>query len=78
MRKDLPVFFMSGAEDPVGDRGEGVKKAYELLKRVGYSNLDIKLYEDDRHEILNESDRDVVYKDLENWIMQQISNIYCK
>lgn len=78
VRKDLPVFFMSGAEDPVGDRGEGVKKAYELLKRVGYSNLDIKLYEDDRHEILNESDRDVVYKDLENWIMQQISNIYCK
>ena len=75
VRKDLPVFFMSGAEDPVGDRGEGVKKAYELLKKVGYSKLDIKLYQDDRHEILNESDKDVVYKDLETWIMQQISNI---
>lgn len=75
VRKDLPVFFMSGADDPVGDHGEGVKKAYELLKRVGYSNLDIKLYKDDRHEILNEFDRDIVYKDLENWIMQQISNI---
>lgn len=75
VRKDLPVFFMSGLEDPVGDCGEGVKKAYELFKRVGYSKLDIKLYEGDRHEILNESDRDVVYKDLEDWIMQQITNI---
>ena len=75
VRKDLPVFFVSGAEDPVGDCGEGVKKVYQLFKSVGYSKLDIKLYKDDRHEILNESDKDVVYKDLENWIMQQISNI---
>lgn len=73
VRKDLPVFLVSGAKDPVGDFGEGVKKAYELLKRVGYSNVQMKLYEDDRHEILNETDKDVVYKDLENWIVQQIS-----
>lgn len=74
VRKDLPVFFMSGADDPVGDCGEGVKKAYELLRRVGYSKLYMKLYEEDRHEILNESDRDIVYKDIENWIKQQISD----
>lgn len=74
VRKDLPVIFVSGAKDPVGDYGEGVKMAYELLKKVGYSQVEMKLYEDDRHEILNETDKDVVYKDLANWIMQQISN----
>lgn len=74
-RKDLPILFVSGTEDPVGDFSEGVKTAYAFLERVGYSNLDMKLYENDRHEILNETDKDVVYKDLGNWIMRQISDI---
>ena len=38
-------------------------------------SLPLKLYENDRHEILNETDKDVVYKDLGNWIMRQISDI---
>lgn len=75
VRKDLPIIFVSGDKDPVGNYGEGVKKAYELLKQIGYSDLDIKLYENDRHEILNETDRNVVYKDLEEWIMQKITDL---
>ena len=74
-RKDLPIFFVSGQDDPVGDFGVGVQKAYAFLEKMGYSNINIKLYENDRHEILNETDKDVVYKDLEMWIMQQISSI---
>lgn len=74
-RKDLPIFFVSGADDPVGEFGKGVRKAYELLEKMGYSHLDIKLYENDRHEILNETDKELVYKDLENWIMKLISGI---
>lgn len=74
-RKDLPIFLVSGAEDPVGDFGEGVQKAYALLEKAGYSDLKLKLYENDRHEILNETDKDIIYQDLLKWIMKQISGI---
>lgn len=60
----LPLLLTSGAEDPVGNWGEGVRKAY--LKYVENTKciVDIRLYEDDRHEILNETDRETVFEDL--------------
>lgn len=60
----LPILFTSGAEDPVGNWGEGVRKAFMVYSENSPCRVDIKLYEDDRHEILNETDRDVVYKDM--------------
>ena len=60
----LPILFTSGAEDPVGGWGEGVRKAFMVYTENTPCEVSIKLYDDDRHEILNELDRDVVYKDL--------------
>ena len=60
----LPILFTSGAEDPVGNWGEGVRKAYMVYSENTSCEVSIKLYEDDRHEILNETDRDVVYQDM--------------
>ncbi|MBR2801185.1 MAG: alpha/beta fold hydrolase [Erysipelotrichaceae bacterium] len=68
IRKDLPVFFVSGEKDPVGDYGKGVQKSYEAFKKAGILNVQMKLYPDDRHEILNETDREAVYQDLLNWL----------
>ena len=48
--KDLKIIFMSGEEDPVGENGEGVKRAYELYKKIGLSNVEMKLYPKKRHE----------------------------
>ena len=72
MPKELPVLFVAGKEDPVGDYGKGVEKAYQSLKDTGMKNVQIKLYENDRHELLNESDRETVYKDIYQWIMSVI------
>lgn len=66
--KDLPIFFVSGAEDPVGDYGKGVRKVFDCYKKAGMRDLEIKLYEEDRHEILNEVDRDVVFQDILGWL----------
>lgn len=66
--KDLPVIFMSGKEDPVGDFGKGATKALNSLKEVGMKNLSIKLYEDARHEILNELNKEEVFNDIVNWL----------
>lgn len=60
----LPLLFVSGAEDPVGSWGEGVRKAFMVYTENTDCKVDIKLYDDDRHEILNETDREEVYRDL--------------
>ena len=66
--KDIPIFFVSGEEDPVGDYGEGVIGAKNDLVRAGLENVSMKLYPGDRHEILNETDKDVVYQDIYEWL----------
>jgi alpha-beta hydrolase superfamily lysophospholipase len=60
----LPILFASGAEDPVGNWGEGVRKAYMVYTENTDCSVDIRLYNDDRHEILNETDRAEVYEDM--------------
>ena len=69
--KELPIFFVAGSEDPVGGHGKGVETVYERYLAKGAKNSSIKLYADDRHEILNECDKDIVYKDLLEWILNQ-------
>ena len=66
--RNLPVFFAAGAQDPVGDYGEGVKRAYDSLDAVGLKHLAMKLYEGDRHEILNETDAEQVRQDIYDWL----------
>lgn len=68
MPKNLPVFIVSGAEDPVGEYGEGVKRAFDSFKSVGMQNVSMKLYAQDRHELLNEIDCNTVMQDLYEWI----------
>ena len=68
MRKDLPVLFASGTADPVGSYGKGVEAAAESFRAYGVTHVDVKLYPADRHEILNELDRQQVYEDLWRWM----------
>src|SRR5690606_22490292 len=64
MPKDLPVFFIAGAEDPVGRASAGVREAIALFKRAGMRNVTDKLYPGGRHEMLNETNRDEVEQDI--------------
>ncbi len=70
--KDLPLLFVSGENDPVGNFGKGVKTAFEAYKKAGLSDVSMKLYPNDRHEILNETDRETVYADLLNWFLKYL------
>ncbi len=67
----LPVFFVSGEDDPVGDYGEAVKKVYKSFVDEGMQKVSIKLYPGDRHEILNETDKETVYEDLYEWLVKK-------
>lgn len=66
--KALPLFFVSGAEDPVGQNGKGVEKVVKLYQESGYQKVQMKLYEGDTHEILQECDRQVVFQDILNFL----------
>lgn len=63
MRKDLPILLIAGDSDPVGSYGKGVTKVYNGLKRHG-CQVKIKLYENCRHEILNDTCRNEVISDI--------------
>lgn len=71
-RKDLPILFIAGSEDPVGNYGKGVHQAVEKFRTAGFTSLTEKIYEGDRHEVLNELDKEVVYEDISAWMEGQI------
>jgi alpha-beta hydrolase superfamily lysophospholipase len=59
--------------DPVGDYGAGVHRVYESFRKIGIKDVSMKLYENDRHEILNETDRETVMEDIALWIEKGLS-----
>jgi Lysophospholipase len=65
--KTLPILLVSGADDPVGSHGDGVKKVYKKLKKRG-ANVTMKLYTDNRHEVLNDTARDEVIADINRFL----------
>lgn len=64
----LPIYIASGTLDPVGNYGAGVKEVYRLYEEAGLQDVTLHLYEDDRHEILNEPDKEKVMTDMAEWI----------
>ena len=71
--KDLPVFFVAGADDPVGDYGKGVIKAKRKFVEAGVKDVSIKLYKGGRHEILNDDCKDEVMEDILVFIEKHIN-----
>jgi len=71
--KALPLLLISGGEDPVGNRGKGVKQVEELLKSIGMKNVKTILYSGARHEILNEINRQEVFEDIFQWLSKIMS-----
>ena len=61
---ELPIRFYSGSADPCMTNLDGLKEAVEILKQQGYKDVDYKVYEGYRHEILNEEIRDQVIDDI--------------
>lgn len=66
---NLPICLVAGEDDPVGNYGIGVSDVYNRLLDTEHTDVDIKLYPDARHEILNESDTfDKVVADVVSFI----------
>ena len=71
IQKDLPILMVGGSQDPVGMMGKGLPKLARLYKSIGQEKVTLKIYQDARHEILNETNNEQVYLDIINWLNDQ-------
>lgn len=70
--KDLPILVVSGQNDPVGEFGKGPKIVADSYSETGIKDVTLKLFPDDRHEILNELDKEDVDRYLLDWFEKYI------
>lgn len=66
--KDIPVYILYGSDDPVGSYGKTVKDLYDIYLANGMTKVELKCYEGDRHELLNEVDKETVENDIVSWL----------
>lgn len=71
-RKDMPILFLSGEEDPVMGDKKAFEDAVRFMRDMGYRNVRSKLYPGMRHEILMESERETVYTDVVAFIEEAV------
>jgi len=72
--KNKHYLLISGASDPLGGLGKGIVKLYNLMKKENIDNVSYKLYENMRHEILNEPNNTQVFNDILLFINQIIDS----
>ncbi|MCF3942250.1 alpha/beta hydrolase [Oceanobacillus alkalisoli] len=72
IRKDLPMLFVSGDADPVGNYSKGVFRAAESYTELGLDNVLVSLFPEARHELHQETNKEEVFDFLERWMMKQL------
>lgn len=71
--RSLPVLIVSGDADPVGGPGgASVTALGDRYRTLRLADLQVRLYPQARHELLNESNRDEVQRDLLAWLNQRV------
>ncbi|MCM1043123.1 MAG: alpha/beta hydrolase [Corallococcus sp.] len=69
-----PLLLIAGGNDPVGNYGKGVKKLNAFYtKKVGMEDVEMNLYDNARHEILNETNKQEVYVDVLVWLDSRLA-----
>jgi alpha-beta hydrolase superfamily lysophospholipase len=68
VRNDLPLYVFSGRSDPLCGGGMMLETLTRRFMDAGVADVTLKIYEDGRHEMLNETNRHEVTGDLIAWI----------
>jgi len=67
--KTLPIHILGGGDDPVGNFGKGLKALKERLIKANIKKVTLEIYENNRHECLNETNSTKVMTDILNLII---------
>jgi alpha-beta hydrolase superfamily lysophospholipase len=68
IRPDLPILVVSGSADPLAGGGELVEILGRRYREAGVTDVTVRVYEDARHEVFNETNRDEVTRDVIAWL----------
>ncbi len=68
----LPVLFAAGTSDPVGEYGKAVKRIYRKYARW-LDDVELKLYDNCRHELHSEINKEQIFEDIYLWILKKIN-----
>jgi alpha-beta hydrolase superfamily lysophospholipase len=63
----LPIYLISGAEDPVGGFGKNVNKLFLFLSKI-FSNVTLDIIESARHEVFSETNKQKSYNKVINFL----------
>jgi len=69
----IPIFFISGELDALGEYGIGVKKLYKIYYDCGYTNVKFTILNNCRHEVINDIEREFIYKMIGDWITTNLN-----
>jgi alpha-beta hydrolase superfamily lysophospholipase len=72
IRKDLPIYIFAGDKDPINHGLEWLRPVAERYRAAGIANVSEKYYPKGRHEMLNETNRDEVMRNLASWLSKTI------
>ncbi|MFT8871293.1 MAG: alpha/beta hydrolase [Sporolactobacillus sp.] len=68
----LPILLLSGDCDPVSANGQSAFRIAADCRAAGIANVDVKIYNGARHELLNETNRSQVTDDIVAWLEKQL------
>jgi len=74
IRSELPLLLTGGAKDPVGGR-QGITDLALHYSKSGHTCVSARIYDDGRHEMFNEVNRDEFTADVLNWIEEQLPTV---
>jgi alpha-beta hydrolase superfamily lysophospholipase len=72
IKKTLPILLFAGTQDHAGGNGEFVNNLASLYRDANIADVQVILYPEGRHEMLNETNRDQVQRDLIAWLKKYI------
>ena len=75
IRTNLPIYLLSGSEDPVGQQLKGIEILMARYHRAGLNNITLRAYAGGRHEMLNETNSDDVRADLLDWVTSVLRRV---
>lgn len=71
--KQLPLYILAGENDPMNHKLAAIKKLHQALEAAGLTELTLRIYQGARHELLNETNRDEVTRELLGWLDQRLA-----
>ena len=64
VNKELPILLAGGVDDPCTGFEKGRANSKKVLEKAGFADISVITYENMRHEILNETEKEKVFKDF--------------